>query len=87
MNRVIVHDIDSLESYMEVLRSKKEELEQLFGTLEAETGRQGSNWQDPQYEYLKERMENCCSSCRTQLDGLDESIRYIGALIAKLRAL
>ena len=41
---VIVHDIESLESYMGVLQSKRDDLEGLYGVLSAETSNQGGNW-------------------------------------------
>ena len=85
--KVVVHDIDSLETFMNVLQSKRDELENLYGILTAETNNQGSNWQDPQYDYLKENVDNYCLSCQTQLNELDESINYIGGLIVKLREL
>lgn len=84
---VIVHDIDSLESYMGVLQSKRDDLEGLYGVLSAETSNQGGNWQDPQYDYLRELIDNYASSAQGQLSELDESIKYISGLIAKLRDL
>ena len=81
---VIVHDIESLESYMGVLQSKRDDLEGLYGVLSAETSNQGGNWQDPQYDYLR---DNYASSAQGQLSELDESINYISGLIAKLRDL
>lgn len=84
---VIVHDIDSLESFMGILNMKRDELESLYSVLEAETNSQGSNWQDPQYDYLKELIDNYSSSAQNQLSELDESINYINGLICKLRDL
>lgn len=84
---VVVHDIDSLESYMGILQAKRDDLEGLFGVLSSETSNQGGNWQDPQYDYLKELIDNYASSAQNQLSELDESINYIGGLIAKLRDL
>lgn len=85
--RVVVHDIDSLETYMGVLQAKRDELEGLYGVLSAETSNQGENWQDPQYDYLKELIDNYSSSAQGQLSELDDSINYISGLIAKLRDL
>ena len=84
---VVVHDIDSLETYMGVLQAKRDELEGLYGVLSAETSSQGGNWQDPQYDYLKELIHNYSSSAQGQLSELDDSINYISGLIAKLRDL
>lgn len=84
---VVVHDIDSLESYMGILQAKRDDLEGLYGVLSTETSNQGGNWQDPQYDYLKELIDNYASSAQGQLSELDESISYISGLIAKLRDL
>lgn len=84
---VVVHDIDSLESYMGILQAKRDDLEGLYGVLSAETSNQSGNWQDPQYDYLKEIIDNYASSAQGQLSELDESISYISGLIAKLRDL
>lgn len=84
---VVVHDIDSLESYMGILQAKRDDLEGLYGVLSAETSNQNGNWQDPQYDYLKEIIDNYASSAQGQLSELDESISYISELIAKLRDL
>lgn len=84
---VVVHDIDSLESYMGILQAKRDDLEVLYGVLSAETSNQGGNWQDPQYDYLKELIDNYASSAQDQLSELDESISYISGLIAKLKDL
>ena len=86
-NSVVVHDVDALDTFGAFLQSKREELETLFDILNAETVQQKTNWQDPQYEYLKGQVESYCGSCKTQLDELDESITYINVLVAKLRAL
>lgn len=59
---VVVHDIDSLETYMGVLQAKRDELEGLYGVLSAETSNQGGNWQDPQFDYLKELIDKYSSS-------------------------
>lgn len=84
---VVVHDIDSLESYMGILQAKRDDLEGLYGVLSTETSNQSGNWQDPQYDYLKELIDNYASSAQGQLNELDESISYISGLIAKLRDL
>lgn len=84
---VVVHDIDSLESYMGILQAKRDDLEGLYGVLSTETSNQGGNWQDPQYDYLKELIDNYALSAQGQLSELDESISYISGLIAKLRDL
>lgn len=84
---VVVHDIDSLESFKRVLHSKRDDLENLYEIMRAETVNQEDNWQDPQYDYLKDLVITYCSVCNTQLKDLDDSINYINGLIAKLRDL
>ena len=82
---VVVHDIVSLETYMGILQAKRDDLEGIYGVLSAETSNQSGNWQDPQYDYLKELIDNYASAALRQLSELDESINYISGLIAKLR--
>ncbi len=72
---------------MGVLQAKRDDLEGLYGVLSAETSNQGGNWQDPQYDYLKELIDNYASTTQGQLSKLDKSISYISGLIAKLRDL
>ena len=86
-NSVVVHDVDSLETFGRFLQTKKDELETLYESLGTETEQQGTNWQDPQYEYLKEQVATYCSACKTQLDELEEAITYISGLVVKLRDL
>lgn len=86
-NSVVVHDVDSLETFGMFLQTKKDELETLYESLGTETDQQGTNWQDPQYEYLKEQVATYCSACKTQLDELEEAFTYISGLVAKLRNL
>ena len=85
MNQVIVHDVEELESFGEFMQSKREELETLYGELNMATLNQKNNWQDPQYEYLRENVEAYCATCETQLEELDKSIVYIRALVNKLK--
>lgn len=84
-NSVVVHDVDMLEAFGGILQGKRDELESLYISLSTETLRQETNWQDPQYEYLKEEVTSYCETCKGQLDELDASISYIYSLVAKLR--
>lgn len=86
-NSVVVHDVDLLETFGIFLQTKKDELETLYEMLSTETSQQETNWQDQQYEYLKEQVASYCSSCKTQLNELEDSISYINSLVAKLRDL
>ena len=47
-NSVVVHDVDSLETFGMFLQTKKDELETLYESLGTEPDQQGTNWQDPQ---------------------------------------
>ena len=84
-NAVVVHDVDKLEVFGGVLQGKRDELESLYVSLSAETSQQEPNWQDPQYEYLKEQVTSYCETCKGQLEQLDDSISYISSLVVKLR--
>lgn len=84
-NSVVVHDVDMLETFKATLQIKYDELEILYTSLYTETMQQESNWQDPQYEYLKTQVETYCSTCKTQMLELQESIEYINRLVVKLR--
>lgn len=83
--RVVVHDIDSLERFMGVLQSKRNELENLYQVLAAETRSQGDNWQDPQYDYLSNLVNAYCLLGSSQLQDLDGMTSYLAALISRLR--
>ena len=84
-NAVVVHDVDKLEVFGGVLQGKRDELENLYVSLSAETLQQETNWQDPQYAYLKEQVTSYCEICKGQLNELDDAISYISSLVAKLR--
>ena len=85
--RVVIHDVDKLESFMGSLQAKREELETLYDALRSETEDQGYNWQDPQYEHLKGLVEEYCRDGISKLQELDDSIAYIAGLTAKLKDL
>ena len=76
---VVVHSVDLLENFRDVLQQQHDELEVVYDTLNSECTLQGENWNDPQYTYLKE--------CKTQLAQLEDSTAYITSLIEKLRAI
>lgn len=84
-NSVVVHDVDMLENFGGTLQGKRDELETLYVSLLTETLQQEMNWQDPQYEYLKEQLTEYCETCKDQLEELDTSIAYINSLVSKLR--
>ena len=87
MNSVVVRDIESLARYMETLKVKKDELESIYLSLNVETLNQESNWSDPQYEILKEKISSYCMNCKSQLEELDNVINYINSLLSKIRDL
>ncbi len=84
-NAVVVHDVNMLETFGGALQEKRDELENLYVSLSAETLQQETNWQDPQYAYLKEQVTSYCEICKGQLNELDDAISYISSLVAKLR--
>ena len=87
MDRVIVHDVGSLDTFRYTLKSKRDELEALFRDFFNLTSSQSSNWQDAQYEHLKSEITQFCNSGHLMLSQLDESIIYISNLVTKLREL
>ena len=114
-NRVVVHDIGQLETYCATLTRKKEEMErhatdltnfanslqQTASETSTATNAQSSNWQDPQYDKLKdeltpvisgmnstaESMKETAGAIKAQMQQVEESIGYIKTLIAKLKAM
>lgn len=84
---VVVHDVEMLEDFGKFLQKKREELETVYTGLLEETLKQRDNWQDPQYEYLKDQISEYCGLCRRQLEELEEFAAYIGGLTEKLRDL
>lgn len=77
---VVVHDIDSLEKF-------GTELESLYNALTVSCAAQETNWHDPQYDLLHERVELYAGEARAQLLALNDAVQYISVLAAKLRAL
>ena len=57
VGRVVVHDVGELEAFGSTLQLKRDEIEGLYGALLSECTRQETNWQDPQYTYLREEIE------------------------------
>ena len=84
---VVVHDIDRLEAFGSFLASKRYYIERLYDDLVAECGDQDSNWQDPQYTELKEKLEAFSNISKNQLEELDDAVAYISALVDKLRTI
>ena len=72
---VVVQDIDSLEKFGMELAARSAELESLYNALTVSCAAQETNWHDPQYDLLHERVE------------LNDAVQYISVLAAKLRAL
>ena len=82
---VVVHSVDCLEAFRDVLQRQHDELEMAYDTLHMECTMQGENWSDPQYTYLKECIDEYYRMSKTQLAQLEESTAYITALVRKLR--
>ena len=84
-SRVVVHDIDQLEQFGAFLFAKRGDIAELYDSLTLECFAQERNWQDPQYDALKEKLEAFALISKTQLDVLKESAVYISHLVDKLR--
>ena len=56
-------------------------------TLTVSCAAQETNWHDPQYDLLHERVELYAGEARAQLLALNDAVQYISVLAAKLRAL
>mgnify|MGYP007112692532 CR=1 FL=1 len=84
---VVVHSVDLLENFWDVLQQQHDELEVVYDTLNSECTLQGENWNDPQYTYLKECIDEYYQLSKTQLAQLEDSTAYITSLIEKLRAI
>lgn len=110
---VVVHSVEELERYCHTLISLKaeiedksnqlkqlsEKLQDVAGHIIGATDQQESNWQDPQYYTLKERLvpvvcavnatsadaENTARIVKKQSADIDDSINYIKRLISHLR--
>lgn len=113
--QVVVQDVNELSGYCRQLAGLKEELEasagkltslaeeieETAGMMKAATESQGSNWQDPQYERLREdvdpvvdvvrstadSMKDTASVIRAKMAEVDDSVLYIESLVAKLSSI
>lgn len=84
-NTVVVYDIDSLEEFGNALSAKRREIETLYNSLNTLSNAQQGNWNDPQYDALRDNIEMFSSVSVIQLDTLDQFTGYISNLVAKLR--
>ena len=67
--------------------ARSAELESLYNALTVSCAAQETNWHDPQYDLLHERVELYAGEARAQLLALNDAVQYISVLAAKLRAL
>ena len=84
---VIVHDIDYLEAFGQGLCQRGQDLAAQYDALLGSVADQESNWQDPQYRDLRQRVENYAAGARSQLEELESAGAYIAALVPPLREL
>ncbi len=84
---VIVHDIDYLEAFGQSLCQRGQDLAAQYDALLGSVADQESNWQDPQYRELRQRVESYAAGARSQLEELEGAGAYIAALVARLREL
>lgn len=87
LESVVVHSVDQLEAFRDVLLRQLEALESAYDTLNAACIGQEENWSDPQYTYLRECMDAYYQHSKLQLTQLEASASYITELIGKLRAI
>lgn len=67
--------------------ARSAELESLYNALTVSCAAQETNWHDPQYDLLHERVELYAVKPGAQLLALNDAVQYISVLAAKLRAL
>ena len=79
---VVVHDIESLEKFGMELAARSAELESLYNALTVSCAAQETNWHDPQYDLLHERVELYAGEARAQLLALNDAVQYISVLAA-----
>ena len=84
---VVVHSVDRLESFRDILLLQHDVLETAYDTLNTECTQQQENWNDPQFTYLRECIDEYYQQSKRQLTQLEESTAYITNLIEKLRAI
>lgn len=84
---VVVHSVDLLENFRDVLQQQHDELETAYDTLYFECKRQEENWNDSQYTFLKECVDTYYLQSKSQLTQLEDFTAYITNLIEKLRAI
>ena len=114
VSQVVVLDIESLKDYHrrlselkeqvrtkgQLLRSLADKLSSKATSMASITSAQGSNWQDPQYETLKDAISPCVQALKTNaammsettatiestLAQVDASLAYLQAQIAKIES-
>lgn len=84
---VVVHDIDRLDEFCGLLADKRKEIEALYDALVNACTAQESNWQDPQYADLKDKLDAYANASKSQLQELDDAVGYISALVSRLRTI
>ena len=84
-NSVVVHSVDTLEEFSALLSRERDDIETLYDSLVQNCLEQADNWQDPQYDVLRENLTSFAQESKSQLASLDESITYLTRLITKLR--
>lgn len=82
---VVVHSVDRLEAFRDLLQQQHDALEEAYDLLNAACTQQGENWNDPQYTHLQSCIDMYYQLSKTQLAQLEDSTAYITTLIEKLR--
>ena len=84
---MIEHQIDYLQALGQSLCQRGQDLAAQYDALLVSVADQESNWQDPQYRDLRQRVERYAAGARSQLEELESAGAYIAALVARLREL
>ncbi len=98
ISTVVVLDIDSLKEYHQNLSELKEQVHtkgQRLRSLSAKlsskaiamasiTSAQGSNWQDPQYEMLKDSISPCVQALKTNAAMMSETTATIESTLTQV---
>ncbi|MDR0838409.1 MAG: hypothetical protein LBN99_02055 [Oscillospiraceae bacterium] len=84
-DRVSVQDVGSLESFGSRLIGFKEEIEALANAIVSATESQNGNWNDPQYESLRDSIAQFSSAVKHVAAELDGKSAYIAHYVDGLR--
>ena len=85
LGSVIIHDLDNLEEFEAFLLEEKDELEKIYQAISRSCDEQHDNWQDPQYDEMKDGLDEFVADSTALLQDLEDAASNIAYLIDKLR--